>query len=389
MSDSDISYFARTNARPPGRLFGIRQHDRLSHVHIVGRTGTGKSTLLETLILQDILAGRGCVLIDPHGDLVERVAATAFAHRPNDTLYLDTADPAQPYGYNPLKRVAADKRPLATSGMMEVFKKMWPDAWGQRMEHILRNALLLLLDQPHATLADIPRLFVDDTYRRTATDLVMNEQVRLFWRKEYPKYSYRYRADAIAPIQNKVGAFLADPRLKRILTEPAEPLSFRRIMDEGKVLLVNLSKGRIGSDSAGLLGGLLVTSLSLAAFSRADTPETSRRPFFLFIDEFQEYTTLAVASMASELRKYGVGLTLAHQHLTQLETEVRSAVLGNAGTLISFRLGAEDASFLAREFTPAFVMEDLLALPNYHIDLKLMIDGTPSKPFSATTLGNM
>lgn len=385
MSAADTSYFAQANARPPGHLFGIKQTDRLSHMHIVGRTGTGKSTLLETLIAQDIDAGRGCALIDPHGDLVERIAKHSLEHRPDDTLYLDAADLSQPYGYNPLKLVALDKRPLAASGMMEVFKKMWPDAWGQRMEHILRNALLLLLDQPHATLADIPRLFVDDTYRRRAITLATNEQVRLFWKKEYPKYSFRYRADGIAPIQNKVGAFLADPKLKRILTEPERPLSFRRIMDEGKVLLVNLSKGRIGSDSASLLGGLLVTAISLAAFSRADMPEASRQPFFLFIDEFQEYTTLAVANMTSELRKYGVGLTLAHQHLTQLDPEVRSAVLGNAGTLISFRLGAEDANFLAREFTPIFDMEDLLSLPNYHIYLKLMIDGTPSRPFSAET----
>jgi dephospho-CoA kinase len=382
----DISYFARTNDRRPMRVFGIRQKDRLSHLHIVGRTGTGKSTLLETLISQDIRAGRGCALVDPHGDLVERIAAVAASHRPDDTIYLDAADIAQPYGYNPLKLVALQQRPLAASGLMEVFKKMWPDAWGQRMEHILRNALLLLLDQPHATLADVPKLFVDDNYRRSAVRAVTNEQVRLFWRKEYPKYSYRYRADAIAPIQNKVGAFLADPRLKHILTEPEKPLSFRRIMDEGRVLLVNLSKGRIGSDSASLLGGMLVTAMSLAAFSRADMPEISRRPFYLFIDEFQEYTTLAVANMASELRKYRVGLTLAHQHLTQLDPEVRSAVLGNAGTLISFRLGAEDATFLAKEFTPVFRMEDLLSLPNHQIYLKLMIDGMPSKPFSATTL---
>ncbi len=382
----DISYFAQTCRRPPPVPFGIKQTDRLSHMHIIGRTGTGKSTLLETLVLQDILAGRGCALVDPHGDLVEHIAIMAARHRPDDLVYLDAADPLQPYGYNPLKKVAPARRPLAASGLMEVFAKMWPDAWGQRMEHILRNALLLLLDQPEATLADIPRLFVDDVYRRSAASMVRNEQVRLFWQKEYPKYSYRYRADAVAPVQNKVGAFLADPRLRRLLTEPQTPLSFRRIMDEGKVLLVNLSKGRFGSDSAALLGGLLVTSISLAAFTRQEVPEEDRRPFYLFVDEFQEYTTLAVANMASELRKHGISLALAHQHLMQLEPEVRSTVLGNAGTLIAFRVGAEDASFLGREFSPVFGMEDLLALPNYHIYLKLMIDGAPSRPFSATTL---
>jgi hypothetical protein len=263
---------------------------------------------------------------------------------------------------------------------------MWPDAWGVRMEHILRNALFALFEQREATLADILRLLSDKDYRKSVARALENEHVRSFWLNEYEKYSYRLRADAIVPIQNKVGALLADPRLSTMLTKPTKLLSLRRIMDEGRVLLVNLSKGRLGDDAASLLGGLLVTAFGLAALSRADLPHAARRPFFLYVDEFQSFTTLSFATMLSELRKYGVGMVLAHQYLHQLEPDVRHAVLGNAGTLVAFRLGAEDAALIAREFFPVFSAADLLALPNWSIYLKLMIDGAPSKPFSAATL---
>lgn len=381
-----ISYFARTNARRPWRTFGIRQQDRLSHIYVIGKTGAGKTTLLETLIAQDIAQGRGCALIDPHGDFVERVAARIPSHRKRDTIYFDVPDPAQPYGYNPFARVSPGLRPLVASGLLDVFKKMWDDAWGARMEHILRNALLALLDQPSAAMPDILLMMTDKTFRYRALRNVGNEQVRAFWEKEFPKYSFRYQADGIAPIQNKAGAFLADPVLRHILTRGDGQLRLRTIMDEGKVLLVNLAKGKMGADSSALFGGLLVTSLGLAAFSRASTDEASRRPFFVYVDEFQNFTTLALAEMLSELRKFGVGVVLAHQYLHQLDPDIRHAVIGNAGTLISFRLGAHDAGLISREFEPVFDAVDFLGLPNHDIYIKLMIDGTPSKPFSATVL---
>jgi type IV secretory pathway TraG/TraD family ATPase VirD4 len=319
------SFFARTNFRNKGIPVGIKQADRLSHMYVIGKTGTGKSTLLETLAVQDILHGRGMVLIDPHGDLAERVMQAVPAHRRDDVIYFNVPDPTQPFGYNPLKHVREDKITLAASGLLEAFKKMWPDAWGVRME-------------------------------------------------------------AIAPIQNKVGAFLADPTLRHVLTSPEKPLQIRRIMDEGKILIVNLARGQLGEDTTSLLGALLVATAALAAFSRAEVEPTERRPFFVYLDEFQSFTTRSLANMTAELRKYGIGIVAAHQYLTQVEPPVIDAVLGNAGTIICFRLGPNDAAAMAREFEPKFEPTDLLNLPNHEIYLKLMIDGAPSQPFSAVTM---
>jgi type IV secretory pathway TraG/TraD family ATPase VirD4 len=386
--DQRVSYFATTNFRNQGTRFGIRQTDRLAHMHVIGKTGTGKSTLLETLFDQDLQAGRGCALIDPHGDLAARVARRVPQWRRDDLVYVNLPDPSQPYGYNPLTHVSPDHQSLVASGVMELFEKLWPAAWGQRMEHILRNTLLALLDYPEANFADVLRLYADKAFRNRIVGNTANEQVRNFWRREYPKYTYRYQAEAIAPIQNRVGAFLADKRLYRFFVEPERPLRFRQLMDEGKILIVNLAKGQIGTDSASLAGGLIITAISLAAFSRAALPENERNPFYVYVDEFQTFTTLAVANMTAELRKYGIGLVLAHQYFHQLETDVRYAVLGNAGTLISFRVGAEDAAYIEREFQPTFQAQDLIGLPNYRIYLRLMVDGEPSKPFSATTLNH-
>jgi DNA helicase HerA-like ATPase len=382
----DITFFARTDFRNDRRVFGIKTEDRFSHVYIIGKTGTGKSTLMETMALQDLRRGAGFALIDPHGDLVERIVAQVPQSECSGIIYLNAADPTQPWGYNPLRHVAPQYRSLAASGLMEVFKKMWPEAWGVRMEHILRNVLLALLEQPSATMDDILRIFSDKAFRTQVAKSLKNETVRRFLEKEFEKFSFGYRADGVAPIQNKVGAFLADPLLNRILTHPEKDLHVRRIMDEGKVLLVNLAKGRIGEDSSSLLGSLLVTTIGLAAYTRADQSSEVRRDFFVYADEFQSMTTLAVANMLSELRKYRVGFTVAHQYLAQLEPDVRHAVLGNAGTIIAFRVGGEDAPYLAREFQARFETLDLMQLENHHIYLKLMIDGMPSKPFSALTL---
>lgn len=386
MDEDHTTRFARVDFRNDDRVFGIKDEDRFLHVYVIGKTGTGKSTLIETMALQDLERGNGFALIDPHGDLVARVAARVPASHRDRVIYLDATDPTQPYGYNPLRHVSEDRIALAASGMMDVFKKMWPDAWGVRMEHILRNVLMALLEQPDATLHDVLRIFTDDQFRKRIANSLRNDTVRTFLLKEFERFSFGYRADGTAPIQNKVGAFLADPLLNRILTAPNTDLHLRQIMDQGNVLLVNLAKGHIGEDSSSLLGGLLVTTIGLAAFSRADTAQEKRRDFFVYIDEFQSFTTVAIANMFSELRKYRVGFTVAHQYLNQLAPDVRHAVLGNVGSIISFRVGVEDAPYLVREFQSRFSEIDLLQLPNYRIYLKLMIDGTPSLPFSAATL---
>jgi len=383
---SSVSIIGQTNFRRDCRAFGIREADRLSHLYILGQTGTGKSTLIEQLALQDAKADRGFAVIDPHGDMVERVWAELSPEARDRAVYFNTPDPAQPYGYNPLRRVRTDKIPLAASGLMEAFHKLWPDAWGVRMEHVLRNSLYALLERDGSTLPDILRLYSDKAFRRGVVAGILNPVVRAFWKSEFAHYPPRYAAEALAPIQNKLGAFLADPMLYRTLVNPKIDLRFRRIMDEGGIVLVNLAKGRVGSDSAQVLGSLLVSTLGLAAHSRAELAPDERRSFFVYIDEFQSFTTMAFASMLPELRKTGVSLTLAHQHLHQLEPEVRHAVLGNAATLLSFRLGVEDAAFIGREFAPEFTPDDLTNLPNRSFYLRLMIDGAPSRPFSACLL---
>lgn len=383
---TDISFFAQTNYRSEPKRFGIKQPDRRSHMYIIGKTGTGKSTLMETLMRQDIEAGRGFGLLDPHGDLVEVVRASIPASRQADLIYFDVTNTTEPVGFNPLEPIAHAKRPLAAAGLLEVFRKLWPDSWGPRLEHILRNALLVLFDQPKATLADVLRLLDDKSFRQNAANNTPNQRVRDFWLREYERYTARFRSEAIAPIQNKVGAFLSDPVLNRILTQGRSAFKLRQIMDDGKILLVNLSKGQLGEDTASLLGALLVSRMGLAALSRLEVPEAERKDFYLYLDEFQNFTTMSLTNMLSELRKCHVGMVLVHQYLSQLHVQVRDAIFGNAGTMISFRVGLVDAEILAKEFYPEFSATDLVNLPNHKIYLKLMIDGRVSKPFSARTL---
>lgn len=384
--DREISLIGRTNFRNQQVSFGIRQADRRSHLYIIGRTGTGKSTLLEHLIRQDLAAGRGLMLLDPHGDLVERALAHVPEARRSDLIWFNVPDQAHPLAFNPLESVAPERRSLAVSGLLEVFKKNWPDSWGPRLEHVLRHALLALFEQGNATLIDVLRLLDDRRFRREVGERLENGQVREFWLGEYERYPERFRIEVIAPVQNKVGAFLADPLLCRILVRPRSAFRLRQVMDEGKILLVNLAKGRIGADNSALLGSLLLARAGLAALSRADVAEAERRDFYVYADEFQNFTTLSLATMLSESRKYRLSLTLAHQYLAQLDPQVRDALLGNAGTIISFRLGVADAELLADEFAPVFTAADLVGLPNYHLYIKLMIDGAVSPPFSAETL---
>jgi len=382
--DDALLYLGETNGRRPHRRFGIRSPDRLSHLYVIGKTGVGKSTLLAGLARQDLTAGRGCAVIDPHGDLAEALAKSSVNRA--DVIYLDAGNPTQPYGYNPLRRVRDDKIALAASGLLETLRKLWPDAWGVRMEHVLRSTLYALLEQTGSTLPDILRVYSDDAFRKRLVRGIRNPVVRDFFKLEFNKYPPRYRAEAVAPIQNKLGALLSDPLLYRILVNPEVDLRLRSLMDGGGALLVNLGKGRIGEDSAATLGGLLVSTFGLAAISRADSPTSARPPFFLYVDEFQSFTTLSFATLMSELRKYGLALTVAHQYLHQLQPEVQHAVLGNAGTMLSFRVGPEDAAILCREFQPVFDADDLLNLPNRAFYLKLMIEGAPGRPFSARTL---
>lgn len=376
------SFFAVSNHHGSKRRIGIAQADRLSHMYIIGKTGVGKSTLLEILLRQDIVAGRGFALIDPHGDLAERVWAwTPHALRDRIT-YLNAPDPTQPFGYNPLRRVRPERIPLAAAGLLETFRKQWPNAWGVRMEHVLRNALYALLERDDATLPDILRLFSDKKFRKSVARKIENPVVKEFWTIEFENYPARLRAEAVAPIQNKLGALLVDPTLFRILAAPAAEVRLRALMDDGRGLIVNLSKGELGEDACLILGGLIVTTLGLATFSRANLAPDKRRPFFVYADEFQSFTTLSIVNMMSELRKYGAGLILAHQHLNQLDQALRSAIFGNAGNLIAFRVGAEDAPFVAQELQPTFGVSDLLNLANRSGYMKLMIGTSPSHPFS-------
>ena len=318
------------------------------HMYIIGKTGSGKSTLLETLVRQDISIGHGLLLLDPHGDMVERIADAVPAQRKGDVIYFNVPDTSQPLGFNPMEQSPLFNKSLTVSSLLEIFKKLWADFWGPRLEHVLRNAFLALMDQPEATLADVLRIVDDKEFRRKVVAETTNDQVRAFWFGEFEHYSPAFRAVVVAPIQNKVGAFLADPVLSGILTQKKSAFDVREVMDKGKILLVNLAKGKIGEDSAALLGALLITKAGLAGLSRANVAEEDRRDFFVYADKFHTFTTLSTASMLSELRKYRVGMILAHQYISQLDPQVRDAVLGNTGTLITFRVGAADAHRLPK-----------------------------------------
>lgn len=355
-------------------------------MYAVGKTGTGKSTLLRVLIEQDIRNGEGLAVLDPHGDVIEAVLATFPEKRRSDVIHFDVPNPACAIAFNPFDGVPEEKRPLAGAALVEVFKKIWTDSWGVRLEHILRNSLLTLLDQPEATLADILRLLVDDPFRRTAVARTRNAQVRQFWASEYERYSPRYRVDVAAPIQNKIGAFLSDPILHRILTTPRSSFSLREVMDSRKVLLVNLAKGRIGESSSALLGSMIVSQIGSAGLSRADVGEHTRSDFYVYLDEFQTFTTQSLSGMLSELRKYRVNMILANQYLSQVDEQVAESIMGNVGTLVTFRVGPKDAVLLAKEFAPVFLAADLVNIPNHSVYLKLMIDGSVSRPFSADTI---
>ena len=314
-----------------------------------------------------------------HGDLAESLHQNiASSH-----LYWEVADSSCPLGYNPLKRVAEQYRPLVASGLIETLKKQWPDAWGARMEHLLRHAVLALLEQPESDLRDLMRLFVYKGYRRQVTETLTDPQVRFFWKHEFPGLNYQTSADGVSPIANKLGAFLAHPAVRTALCEPAEPLSFRSIMDCRQILIVNLAKGHLGADVSNVMGGLITSSIMQAAFTRHGLPEAARRPFFLYVDEFHNLTTKTFAGMLSEARKYGLGLILAHQHLSQIDNDVRDAIIGNVGNQIVFRVGASDAPFFERQM-PMFSTFDFQNQPNHRANVLLTHRGERLKPFTAS-----
>jgi len=386
-NDKDqITSFAITDYRDIKRVFGIKQKNRRGHMYIIGKTGTGKSTLIENLAISDIKMGYGLALIDPHGDLAEDILDFIPEKRIEDVVYFNPADLEYPIAFNPLEKVPFDYHHLVVSNIISVFKKIWPEFWGPRLEHILRHSLFTLLEYPGSTLLDLPRLLTDKDFRKEVLGHVTNQQVKEFWLNEFDKYSVWLKSEAISPILNKMGQFLISLPLRNVVGQKENTFDIRNLMDEGKILIANLAKGKIGEENCSLLGAMVVTKIQLAALSRADLSEDKRRPFYLYVDEIHNFITMSFADILSEARKYGLNLILAHQYIEQLDEKIRPAIFGNVGTLISFRVGAEDAKYLAREFSPIFDETDLINLPNHHIYLKLMIDGQTSQPFSAITL---
>lgn len=384
--DPEVNFFGLTNYRNQNRKFGIKVDDRRRHMYLVGKTGMGKTTILENMVLNDIYAGHGVGLVDPHGDFAEKVIDFVPPHRINDIVYFNPADMDYPIGFNILESVDPEYRHLVASGLMGVFKKIWPDVWSARMEYILNNTILALLDYPGTTLLGINRLLADDDYREKVVAVLKDPVVKAFWESEFAKYEDRFRREAIAPIQNKIGQFLSASIIRNIVAQVKSRINIREIMDTQKIFIMNLSKGRIGEDNSRLLGGMLITKIQLSAMERVDIPEKDRKDFFLYVDEFQNFATESFANILSEARKYRLDLIMAHQYMEQLDEMVLAAVIGNVGTMVTFRVGSSDAEILAKEFIPTFVEEDLVNLPKYHIYLKLMIDGVASRPFSALTL---
>ncbi len=384
--DNEIIPFAETNFRKARKRFGIKTDDRRRHMYMIGKTGMGKTTLLENMVLADVYAGHGVGIVDPHGDFAEKIVNFIPSWRANDVVYFNPADADYPVAFNVLEAVDATHKHLVASGMMGVFKKIWPDVWSPRMEHILNNTVLALLDYPGSTMLGINRMLADAEFRKKVVDRITDPVVKAFWVTEFARWEQRFAVEAIAPIQNKVGQFLSASIIRNVVGQVKSTINMREIMDDGKIFIMNLSKGRIGEDSSRLLGGMLITKLQLAAMERVDIPEAKRRDFYLYVDEFQNFATESFANILSEARKYRLDLILAHQYVEQLDEEVSAAVFGNVGTIICFRIGSPDALELAKEFMPRFTETDLVNLAKYDIYLRLMINGMASDPFSATTL---
>lgn len=382
---SEITPIGITNWRNTKQPFGIRDKDRLGHIYVIGKTGVGKSTLLQNMAISDIQKGKGCAVIDPHGDIAEDLLNYIPKERIEDVVYFNATDLEYPIGFNPLKGIHPNYHHLVASGLVSTFKKIWAESWGPRLEYILRFSILSLLYFPDATLLDIQPLLTDATFRNQILSYVTNKHITAFWRNEFEKYSPALRAEAIAPILNKTGLFLTSIPLRNIVGQKTRSFRMQQVMDEGKILIVNLSKGAIGEEASSILGSMIVTAIQLAALHRGKQEEQKRKPFYLYIDEMHSFVSLSFADILAEARKYKLSLLLAHQYIEQLHEKIRAAIFGNVGTIITFRVGAEDAEYLVKEFLPVFNKEDLVNLPKYSMYLKLMIDGATSKPFSSVT----
>ncbi|MFA6992626.1 MAG: type IV secretion system DNA-binding domain-containing protein [Candidatus Gracilibacteria bacterium] len=386
----DLTYIAKTNFRKGEVKFGIKRADRRQHMYVIGKTGAGKTAFLKNMALQDIDNGQGLAIIDPHGEFVEEILDNIPPHRINDVVYFNPADMEFPVSFNIMEASDPRYKHLIASGLIGIFTKIWANVWSARMEYILANCILALLDTPGTTLLGIPRMLVDRDYRQKIINNLKDPVVKSFWVNEYEEWDPRYRNEAIAPVQNKVGQFLNVSFVRNIVGQGKTTIDIDEIMNNQKILLVNVSKGRIGEDNSAILGAMLITKIQLAAMERVRIPEDERKDFYLYVDEFQNFATDSFVNILSEARKYRLDLIIAHQYVGQLVTDtstaVRDAVFGNVGTMISFRVGAADAEFLEQEFTPEFLQNDLIRLPNYNIYLKLMIDGISSRPFSAKTI---
>jgi CxxC-x17-CxxC domain-containing protein len=391
--NKDITYLGLTTFRDKNQLFGIKRKDRRQHVYVLGKSGTGKSALMFNMIIQNIQNGEGVCVVDPHGELVEGVLSAIPPHRMKDVVYFNPADVDYHIGFNVLELIDPQYKHLVASGLMGIFTKIWANAWSARMEYILNNCILALLDTPGTTLLGIPRMLVDKDYRQKIITNLKDPVIKAFWVHEYEAWQDKFRNEAIAPIQNKVGQFLSTSIIRNVVGQSVSTINIFDIMNDGKIFLVNVSKGRIGEDNSGLLGGMIITKIQLAAMERVRIPEEHRKDFYLYVDEFQNFVTDAFAGILSEARKYRLNLTVAHQYTAQLISDkssaVRDAVFGNVGTMIVFRVGSDDADFLEKEFDPEFTPSDIVNLPNYKIYLKLMIDGVTSRPFSAKTMPPM
>jgi hypothetical protein len=384
-----ITYFAKTNSRGKEVPFGIKRKDRARHMYVIGKTGMGKSTLLENMAIQDIRNGEGMAFIDPHGSTADRIMEYVPENRIKDVVYFAPFDMDHPLAFNVMEDVGYDKRHLVVSGLLAAFRKIWVDAWSARMEYILSNTLLALLEYEGSTLLDVNRMLINKAFRKKVVENIKDPQVRSFWVEEFANYTDRYTQDATPAIQNKVGQFTSNPLIRNIVGQPKSSFDIRQLMDEKKILIMNLSKGRVGEVNATLLGSMLVTKIYLAAMSRADVTADvlAKLPsFYFYVDEFQNFANESFSDILSEARKYKLNLLIAHQYIEQMEEEVRDAVFGNVGTTVAFRVGPFDAEVLETIFNPQFTATDLVNLGAFQIYLTLMIDGIGSPPFSATSL---
>ena len=385
--DENVSAFGLTNFRGINHQFGLLRRDRSRHVYIIGQTGAGKSGLLELFALSDIFYNQGYCIIDPHGDFAVNNLRFIPESRIKDVVYFNPADTAHPVAFNPLELSDPARKPNVSSEVIGVLKRMFGESWGPRLEHILRYTLLALLDRPATTLLDISRMLTDKDFRKETLEYCKDVTVLQFWKQEFGTWGDKQVTESIAPVLNKVGAFTANPIIRNIIGQPKSSFDVRKIMDEGKILVVNLSKGLIGEDNAGILGAFLVTKVQLAAMSRSDIPDVKdRRPFYLYVDEFQNFATDSFAVILSEARKYGLNLTVANQYIAQMTDSVRDAVFGNVGTTISFRVSADDAPLLVKQFEPTFDASDLIQMNNRHFIISMIINGEKVPAFSATTL---